>query len=488
MASPRRRSVTVDIDMDDGEAALLFEKIDAAAAVERQAAINALIERRRQAAITLLSRELRLKLSNGWVRVNDLFKSWDANGDGLITRREFMRGICVVGVQMSHDDVSQLFSVFDKDGSGMLDYRELNGMMRRGSMMVVPTPGSPNMAAITSLKGERRQSFVPLSPVASPRPAAAGADESGKRRGSSVLGGDVLKALGIAAPANGGGGASGATDEIVGGVSLEGLQGEELLSAVRVALAERRLKVQTLFRQWDEDGSGTVTLAEFRGAIAALGLSVPPAVAERLFGAFDPDRSGHIEYAELGRVLRQWAESSAAAGGGERRHSVTFAAVGAGDGNGRRGSLNGSKLGGKLRKTMFGAALKGASGERKEEVLDRLRGAVDAVQARLLDLFRSWDHDGSGEVSKKEFSRGLAALGLAAASPEQALQLFEHFDQNGDGVIEVRPEPLPMHAHDTPYLPKPPPPSLLAQRTHAPAHDRRSWRVAVLGALGVPQD
>ena len=87
MASPRRR-VTIGLDdVDDTDAAEILERIDEAPAVECQAQVSALIERRRQEAVTLLSRELRLKLSNGWVRINDLFKSWDANGDGLVTRR-----------------------------------------------------------------------------------------------------------------------------------------------------------------------------------------------------------------------------------------------------------------------------------------------------------------------------------------------------------------------------------------------------------------
>ena len=31
-----------------------------------------------------------------------------------------------------------------------------------------------------------------------------------------------------------------------------------------------------LFKQWDSDGSGTITLLEFRGALAVLGLQAPP--------------------------------------------------------------------------------------------------------------------------------------------------------------------------------------------------------------------
>ena len=133
------RQPTTIRNLDDEGAVDIFAKVDTEALETRKQVAVKQVEQRRQAAGTLLSRELRHKLSNGWVRVNDLFKSWDANGDGLITRREFMRGVAVVGVSMSHGDVSQLFSVFDKDESGQLDYRELHSLMRRGSTMLLPT-------------------------------------------------------------------------------------------------------------------------------------------------------------------------------------------------------------------------------------------------------------------------------------------------------------------------------------------------------------
>ena len=92
---------------DDDEAVALFAEADRTARVDEQAAAELEREKRRAVAGQLMSRELRQKLSKSWVRVNDLFRSWDANGDGLITRTEFMRGAAVVGINMSHDDVTQ---------------------------------------------------------------------------------------------------------------------------------------------------------------------------------------------------------------------------------------------------------------------------------------------------------------------------------------------------------------------------------------------
>lgn len=105
MGDPLPASVAMG---SDEEALELFNQFDADSLAQQQAAIELEKQQRRAAAGTLLSRELRQKLSNAWVRVNDLFHSWDADGNGLITKGEFMRGVAVVGVSMSHDDVTQV--------------------------------------------------------------------------------------------------------------------------------------------------------------------------------------------------------------------------------------------------------------------------------------------------------------------------------------------------------------------------------------------
>ena len=42
----------------------------------------------------------------------------------------------------------------------------------------------------------------------------------------------------------------------------------------------------------------------------------------------------------------------------------------------------------------------------------QLASALRSQSARVLDLFRDWDTDGDGEVSRKEFHKAMTALGL----------------------------------------------------------------------------
>ena len=54
-----------------------------------------------------------------------------------------------------------------------------------------------------------------------------------------------------------------------------------------------------LFRDFDEDDSGTLSHAEFAKALEALGVGLKPAQRASLLGHFDPDNSGQIEYGEF---------------------------------------------------------------------------------------------------------------------------------------------------------------------------------------------
>jgi Ca2+-binding EF-hand superfamily protein len=73
---------------------------------------------------------------------------------------------------------------------------------------------------------------------------------------------------------------------------------------LRDALSQNAVRVIDLFREWDEDGSGTVSKKEFRKAMPMLGLDVPAEDVDALFDSWDPDGSGMLELNELTRVLK----------------------------------------------------------------------------------------------------------------------------------------------------------------------------------------
>ena len=72
-----------------------------------------------------------------------------------------------------------------------------------------------------------------------------------------------------------------------------------------------------------------------------------------------------------------------------------------------------------------------------DSLADKLRGSLVSKWGRVLDLFRGWDADGSGTISKSEFVAALPAAGIFATG-EQLGMLFHEFDRDGDGEISFR--------------------------------------------------
>ena len=75
------------------------------------------------------------------------------------------------------------------------------------------------------------------------------------------------------------------------------------------------------------------------------------------------------------------------------------------------------------------------TGEGAPPIIDQIRDALQANLARVIDLFREWDGDSSGSVSKVEFRKALSVLGLEIPR-EDADALFDSFDADGGGTVE----------------------------------------------------
>ena len=48
----------------------------------------------------------------------------------------------------------------------------------------------------------------------------------------------------------------------------------------------------------------------------------------------------------------------------------------------------------------------------------QIRDALSEHAVRVIDLFREWDDDGSGSISKRELCKALGAMGLAVPREE----------------------------------------------------------------------
>ena len=63
-------------------------------------------------------------------RVMDVFKEWDADGNGQISVLEFRAACRHLDLPLGKEEVEKIFSVLDPDGSGSLSFKELNRALR----------------------------------------------------------------------------------------------------------------------------------------------------------------------------------------------------------------------------------------------------------------------------------------------------------------------------------------------------------------------
>lgn len=88
-----------------------------------------------------LAEQLATALKSDSGRVLDLFRSWDADGDGEVSKKEFHKAIPALGFDVPKSDVEELFNTWDKDGGGSLAYKELKKILAGA-----PSPGPPKVA------------------------------------------------------------------------------------------------------------------------------------------------------------------------------------------------------------------------------------------------------------------------------------------------------------------------------------------------------
>jgi len=76
-----------------------------------------------------LGEQLREALSKHAIRVLDLFRNWDENGDGEVSRKEFRRAMPALGMDLPVDVIDDLFDQYDPDKSGSIEFKEMQKML-----------------------------------------------------------------------------------------------------------------------------------------------------------------------------------------------------------------------------------------------------------------------------------------------------------------------------------------------------------------------
>ena len=202
-----------------------------------------------------------------------------------------------------------------------------------------------------------------------------------------------------------------------------------IIQALTETLAVQRARAIDLFREWDDDSDGLISCAEFRRALPMLGVKVNVADVDALFKSFDVDGSGEISYEEMHKMLR---EKMIHYRGIDIDKTLKPGAMGKIIAEAKNKiALRGGVLTCDL--SQIGQSLRGRDLE-GADIVQALTEALAVQHGRVIDLFREWDDDSNGLISRFEFCRALPMLGVKVDIAD-ADAVFKSFDVDSSGEI-----------------------------------------------------
>ena len=95
----------------------------------------------RRTAPAQLPQGLAAVLQHNHTRVMDLFRVADENLDGVVSKQELLSLLNKLGIEVRNDELHDLFSWLDPDGSGGIEFRELQSALRQAAD--APPPAAP---------------------------------------------------------------------------------------------------------------------------------------------------------------------------------------------------------------------------------------------------------------------------------------------------------------------------------------------------------
>jgi len=185
-----------------------------------------------------------------------------------------------------------------------------------------------------------------------------------------------------------------------------------------------------LIRQWDKNNDGDISLIEFRACVRNnLHLKADNQEIDAFFNTMDGDGGGSLDLNELKVVFKKLSDTALRAGD-------ETAAIRA------RADLLQAKVDtlsevAEATETAEAAYAKVQYLLREKPVDEALGERLVAKNLKVQDVMRLWDKDGDGTISKEEFYVNVSAVGLTTFSKEQIDGLFDRYDDDGGGSLDL---------------------------------------------------
>ena len=221
------------------------------------------------------------------IKVAELVKEWDRNGDGDISKPEFRLNLKKLGLEKEDGlEIDRLFDSLDGDKSGSIDIPELRAAFKKLQDDAKQAGGQ---------EGRNTQKAAGLRAVAAAFRAAAAETEAWEEADKG----------------------------------LQALKGNPSVAArLGNLLTSRNIKVADAVRKWDTSGDGTIDSDEFCDNVVSLGLK--DATKEELAALFvelDDDGSGELDLDETKRALNTLKDAATKAKANEAAVTREVAAL-----------------------------------------------------------------------------------------------------------------------------------------------------------------
>lgn len=330
-----------------------------------------------------LVQQMQAKMAEQHRTVRILLKEWDTSGNQQVSEKEFVSAVQSMKLTVDVSVIQGLFRTIDKDGSGSVDFDEMELLFKAGR----PVRTAKDFLKESSMKNkalkeQKAQKVVKHKEVQKP---------------------DAMK-------------------EEMEDTSLA------LLQRLQDVLAANRSTVSAMLKAWDTNGDGQVSEQEFIVAILKLGSrlgydkmsdedsetflqrvtgEIQPA-AEALFRSVDTDGSGQCDFGELSQLFKfkkpvRTAEDFLRES--QKRDGAVKAVPKSGEWdnyfiNHNKGQDKAKDAG----KTELEV------GEQEYDLVRYLQEKIKVTRMTSVSFLRRWDKNKGGQVSEREFVDGVKDL------------------------------------------------------------------------------
>ena len=391
-------------------------------------------------------------------RVIDLFKEWDDDGNGEISKREFRLALPMLGLKVEKQVMDDLFDSFDKDGSGTVEYKELQRQLRpkidpqaEAKRRLLKAKSMPKLPSISGKKefedataaeqaARKRLARIQKDLLRAASTSALKEQTEQRRMNNKmqrhqmdVWAGRALNArlkMNDVTPMN---------DTEVAAIAI---LFHKQMDAIFPDPAERVW--YKLYSYMDDDKNGHISFKELkqmvRSQLRLAKAELPHSKLESLWVALDEDRSGMISAGEFGRFMKKGAPKLPQEGPRAARKMVLErkaterALIKA-----EQAVLVGRDVADRM--LLVDAATEDEVVEMAFKITERIGSKVlPPTDRNWIKFFNLIDDDHSGRISYQEFEYGMWRVLKFTKSelPEKLLRsVWKAVDDDASGYISV---------------------------------------------------